>query len=231
MYNKPKRNTNPRRGWVRGRHASWRYLDPCATQNLELWPHGPSGLGVHSVAIVFVLRSKFSVHISLCSVAVSHRELGPLPLAVRDNVLVVHPKPQHPAANTLPSALVLRFRTQTRRGLATLGSDVQKVKHDLASVRASVEECHAENMEFFKSFMGSIEATQQGIDVSRVRAIRIFPQPALVIFISWRNSYLLRCIFAQIFRSETQHRVAFSNFSFSNFRQVRNEDSPLLGPQ
>lgn len=45
---------------------------------------------------------------------------------------------------------------------------LKQTRRDLASVRASVEECHAENIEFFERFMGSIEATQQGIDVLRV---------------------------------------------------------------
>eukprot|EP00752_Nemacystus_decipiens_P006605 g5942.t1 len=78
---------------------------------------------------------------------------------------------------------------EVRRGLANLGSDlraglgalgaaaavdiagvrseVQGVKRDIASVRATVEECRAENMEFFESFTASLEATQQGIEIMR----------------------------------------------------------------
>ncbi|CAM9974635.1 unnamed protein product [Ectocarpus sp. 4 AP-2014] len=50
---------------------------------------------------------------------------------------------------------------------ATLRSEIHEVKHDIASVRARVEECRTENMAFFDSFMGSIEATQAGVDVLR----------------------------------------------------------------
>lgn len=56
--------------------------------------------------------------------------------------------------------------------LAGVRSEVQGVKRDLASVRASVEKCRAENMEFFESFFtASLKATQQGIEIMRVRAI------------------------------------------------------------
>lgn len=80
---------------------------------------------------------------------------------------------------------------QAQRGLATLGSDLNfglatlgaavtadlsgvradigEVKRDLASVRASVAECRQENMEFFSKFTASLETTQQGIDILRVR--------------------------------------------------------------
>ena len=88
--------------------------------------------------------------------------------------------------------LVLFFR-QMRSGLATFSrdlrvglgaigaaaavdiagvrSEVREVKRDLASVRASVKECHAENMEFFESFTASLDATQQGVAIMRVCAI------------------------------------------------------------
>lgn len=71
----------------------------------------------------------------------------------------------------------------TTAELAGIRSDVHEVKHDLASVRASVEECHAENTEFFTSFMSSIEATQQRIDVLRVTTARLFcsPEPIVVL--------------------------------------------------
>ncbi|CAB1105732.1 unnamed protein product [Ectocarpus sp. CCAP 1310/34] len=42
-----------------------------------------------------------------------------------------------------------------------------EVRRDLESVRASVEQCRAENMLFFTTFMSSIEATQHGVDVLR----------------------------------------------------------------
>ncbi|CAM9388126.1 unnamed protein product [Ectocarpus fasciculatus] len=82
-----------------------------------------------------------------------------------------------------------RHGEETQRGLATLGSDfrsglgamgtavmaeatgiradVREVKRDLASVRESVEDCRAENMEFFASFTADLEATQQGIEIMR----------------------------------------------------------------
>lgn len=47
-------------------------------------------------------------------------------------------------------------------------ADVREVKRDLASVRESVEDCRAENMEFFASFTAGLEAAQQGIEVMRV---------------------------------------------------------------
>lgn len=50
-------------------------------------------------------------------------------------------------------------------------SQDRDVKHDLASVLASVEECRSDNMRFFESFTASLEATQQGIEVMRVRLI------------------------------------------------------------
>ena len=53
--------------------------------------------------------------------------------------------------------------------IAAVRSEVGGVKRDLASVRATVEECHAENMEFFESFTASLEATQHGIEIIRVR--------------------------------------------------------------
>ncbi|CAN0185850.1 unnamed protein product, partial [Ectocarpus fasciculatus] len=78
---------------------------------------------------------------------------------------------------------------ETQRGLATLGSDlragqgafgtavmaeatgiradVREVKRDLASVRESVQNCRAENMEFFASFTAGLEAAQQGIEIMR----------------------------------------------------------------
>ncbi|CBJ33668.1 Hypothetical leucine rich repeat protein [Ectocarpus siliculosus] len=78
---------------------------------------------------------------------------------------------------------------QAQHGLATLGSDlrsglgtigmavmseatgirtdVREVKRDLASVRESVEDCRAENMEFFASFTAGLEAAQQGIEIMR----------------------------------------------------------------
>lgn len=71
------------------------------------------------------------------------------------------------------------FGSELRAGLGAVGaaaaveiagvrSEVRGVKRDLASVRASVEECRAENMEFFESFTASLEATQQGIEIMRV---------------------------------------------------------------
>ncbi|CAM9644246.1 unnamed protein product, partial [Ectocarpus sp. 12 AP-2014] len=84
---------------------------------------------------------------------------------------------------------VAQHREETQRGLATLGgdlrsglgaigtavmaeatgirADVRDVKRDLASVRESVEDCRAENMEFFESFTAGLEAAQQGIEVMR----------------------------------------------------------------
>lgn len=65
---------------------------------------------------------------------------------------------------------------------AALRSEIHEVKHDLTSVRARVEECRTENMAFFDSFMGSIEATQEGVDVLRVRNLRPLcsPQPIVL---------------------------------------------------
>ncbi|CAM9600789.1 unnamed protein product [Ectocarpus sp. 4 AP-2014] len=84
---------------------------------------------------------------------------------------------------------VEQHREETQRGLETLGSDlrsglgaigtavmaeatgiradVREVKRDLATVRESVEDCRAENMEFFASFTAGLEAAQQGIEVMR----------------------------------------------------------------
>lgn len=59
--------------------------------------------------------------------------------------------------------------TAVTADLSGVRADIGEVKRDLASVRASVAECREENMEFFREFTASLETTQQGIDILRVR--------------------------------------------------------------
>lgn len=57
--------------------------------------------------------------------------------------------------------------------IAGVHSEVRGVKRDLAVVRASVEECRAENMEFFESFTANLESAQESIAIMRVCTCRI----------------------------------------------------------
>lgn len=98
--------------------------------------------------------------------------------------------PWHFSHNPALCNTVFSSSFKTQRGLATLGSDlrsglgaigaavmaeatgihadVREVKRDLASVRESVADCRAENMEFFASFTAGLEDAHHGIEIMRV---------------------------------------------------------------
>lgn len=57
--------------------------------------------------------------------------------------------------------------------IAGVRSEVRGVKRDLAVVRARVEECRAENVEFFERFTANLKAAQESIAIMRVRTYRI----------------------------------------------------------
>lgn len=68
---------------------------------------------------------------------------------------------------TLGRDLRSGFGTATAE-IAGVRSGVRGVKRDIKSVHAAVEECRAENSEFFKTFTSSLEATLNGIEGVRV---------------------------------------------------------------
>ncbi len=64
----------------------------------------------------------------------------------------------------------LPFRQMTR-GLAKVHGKLEGVQNDLARVRVIMQQCRAENEQFFESFTANVQAIRRGIDIVRVCTI------------------------------------------------------------
>lgn len=149
--------------WLSRQFSSWTSLDPHSLPHILLV--GQRGANLW--------QNMFGFH-ERCD----HHERARLPLAV--NVSTQTPRGLAAFGDDLRSRLGEIGAAVTAEG-AAVRSDIREVKHDLASVRARVEEFRTENMEFFESFTGSIEATQQSVDVLRVRKLRVICSPQSIV--------------------------------------------------